>query len=149
MRPVVLHPGSLAIGVVAAGACMLVASAQAPQVESTLHPAPRKVEMHIVGIPDPNDMVMIKSESGAYTVPPGKIFTLTGVGTLEGGWKATVTIDGIGVASREQNFGSPTQPFSTISPVPPGITAQPGHVVEIVVASGAGRATGYLVDVRP
>lgn len=148
MKPITLHPGSVVVGVALALLGIAVAGAQTPQVQSVIHLPPRVIEQHIVGIPDPNDMVVIRQEAGPYTVPAGKVFTLTGLGTGQGGGQCALTVNGVLMLSREANFGSPTQPYLTIIPVPPGFSARPGDVLDLTPSSG-GRACGYLSDARP
>src|SRR6267142_244197 len=64
VKPIVLHPGSVVAGVILAVVALAAAGASARRVQAVLRPPPLVIEHHIVGIPDPRDMLTIKEEDG-------------------------------------------------------------------------------------
>ena len=150
MKPIVLHPGSVLIGAVFACIAICVVGAQTPTVDSVLHPKPRPVEVHVAGITDPQDIIVLREEDGVYTVPNAKRFVLTAVGISGCGGPANIAI------ARLVSGGSdPTAWFnfpvdrSSVQPVPnPTITFAGGEQINVWGGCGylGGRAWGYLID---
>lgn len=97
--------------------------------------------VEVAGIAKPKAMVVI-TDSAPYTVPAGKLFVLTAVGST-GAWSpVTFYADGAQVVSAIQNAGGA---YATMMEVPQGFSAGPTSVLS--VSSGVnGRAWGYLVD---
>jgi hypothetical protein len=151
MKNNTLYPGSVLVGVVLAGIALVLVGAQTPVVESVLHPSPRQVEVKVAGIPDPNDLVLVRQEDGPYTVPPGKILVINGLGEASFG-SIDLVVDGVPVASTQHlllgNFsqGAVSVASPTLHQLP-SFPVRPGSVVTFSGA-GSGRATGYLADVR-
>ncbi len=143
MKPIALHPGSLAAGAALAAVLFVVAGAQTPVVESVIDPAPRVIEHHIVGIPDPRDVVLIMEENGPYTVPSDKVLLISGFGSIHYyTTQCALFVDGAQVALGNSNQG---QAMFTPLPVP-GIQVRAGSVVSFSSSNNTGRAIGYLSD---
>lgn len=113
MKPVSIHPlsalagaGLLAIMLLAAGAVQVSGGVQ--QIP-TCPPGP----VHVVGIADPNDIVLLREEDGPYTVPAGKVLVVTGLG-VEGpsNEPAELTVDGAIVASTQAFYMALPSPAS-------------------------------------
>lgn len=127
------------------------------------------MQLSIIGVttnvnymPHPRDMVTIK-EGTPYTVPTGKIFVLTGLGTTvlneELSTPVVFTADGV----TEQRGGTYGPASATVvggsrfyhdvctgAPTPPGMTYAAGVVLAVTggAASGTdGRAWGYIAPV--
>ena len=100
---------------------------------------PVKVE----GIPRPDQMMRIVN--GTFTVPADKIFVVTGVGTTGSSGNHNLRINGVFLAQLVTNL---SDEVATIAPIPPGMTASAGDVVEALTTSGAASAIvlGYLAD---
>jgi hypothetical protein len=109
---------------------------------------PSDPPVHVVGIPDPNDYVLLRGVDGPYTVPQGKLLIITGLGNA---FHATtyLLIDGAYIALAGQ-FDIPSfeMPFASASilSIPP-IPVRPGQVVSFLDSNG--RATGYLAKALP
>ncbi len=139
------HPLSALTG--AAGLALVLLATSASQT----HPGPQRVTIvgpvSISGEYDPRDAVVVR-EGAPFTVPTGKLFVLTGLGRVSGsGSSAALKINGATELRTYNGSGNdPTEP--TVRPLPPGLTANAGDVVDVDNgASGSdGRAWGYLVD---
>jgi hypothetical protein len=94
--------------------------------------------------PSPRDMVQIK-EGTPYTVPPGKLFVLTGVGSTVGCYTVTLKVNGQDEASTV--FSCPSTGCSIMS-APVGFTVASGSTLETSSNTGlqVARAWGYLAD---
>jgi hypothetical protein len=109
----------------------------------------------IVGYgPSPRDMVQIK-EGTPYTVPNGKLFLLTGLGTggdtFGGPWSTSLLVNGQTKEASVLSTYSGSGTFyssSGIVAMPPGFTATAGTVLEAVGGINGldARAWGYLAD---
>jgi hypothetical protein len=146
LRPLTLQPLSLVLGVVFALACFM-AMGQSPVCSGTAT-APIRIEY----LPHPRDMVQIR-EGTPFTVPPGRLFVLTALGTADASAGAGVStwlkMNGQNEAQAVSDFmntGQANNPScSQITPMPAGFTAGPGSILEVVSNSGSmGRVWGYL-----
>jgi hypothetical protein len=155
MKPITIHPMSALAGVASSILVFVALGAQSPVVESILHPAPRpSAQVQVVGIPAPEDMVLIKEEDGAFTVPPGKVFVLTGIGADQLTTGITdflidnvLILRGPSVVLWGSDFGF--NPGPSIAPVPAGVVARSGASITVDDTLQLGRATGYLAPARP
>jgi hypothetical protein len=136
-RSISLHPLSLVLGVVFAGICFLSMS--------QVWPAGQHV---IVGYgPEPRDMVQIH-EGTSYTVPAGRLFVLTGLGS--GNFctsPCALAVNGIHEASIGQSYNSGLFTGQSVQAVPPGFTAAPGSIIDVTdgcASADDARAWGYL-----
>jgi len=157
-RSFTVHPASLALGLVIAGVAFLAMG------QATV-PMPLRVEY----VPHPRDMVQIW-EGTPYTVPAGKLFVLTGIGSTgnhpgyctQGVPSSPMQIP-VWLSVNAGGNGSPGcaqvsfvgnvagQPGASMWPVPAGFTAIAGSVLEVWANAQSGtidqgaRAWGYLV----
>ena len=100
--------------------------------------------VQIEGVPTPSQMMRIV-EGSPFTVPPGKVFVVTGTAFSSGAFgpsDVNVLFDGVSVLNVDGNTGSPTGGASAI---PPGVVASEGTVVS-VSSVGTGVLLGYLAD---
>lgn len=144
-----LHLPSALAGAALIVAVALVASAQSPTPGRVL--PPRSPELvHVAGIPDPNDLVLIRQEDGPYTVPPGKILVITGLGSSLAVYQSSLIVDGVYLATRDVVFGfdGGAAAFASIGEMP-ALPLHAGAVITLDGYQGGGRATGYLADERP
>ena len=141
MKTIQLHPLSLLVGLVSGVGGLLLMSQSAV---TTLPTA--RVE---VG-PHPRDMVQIRGGT-PYTVPPGKIFVLTGIGN-EAGVVGSPQVVGLLVnGARELTVAAATNMSPSVKDVPTGFSVLWGSTIEVVEISGSQeplkpRAWGYLSD---
>lgn len=95
---------------------------------------------------NPRNAVVI-AEGVPYTVPTSKLLVLTAVGDTINQNFIRLQIDGTLALS---GSGMPAGNGGTMNPIPDGLTAPGGSLVELVgtssPSSGTGRAWGYLVD---
>jgi hypothetical protein len=141
MKTITLHPTSLLVGV-ALAILGLVTMGQ-----KLVPTAPDIVRVAVVGPVDvpplPSDYVEIL-EGAPFVVPVGQLLFVTALGTdTTGGLPTWMEIDGsrvITVDRWEETIGSSMQP------VPAGLVAQSGSVVEIfnIFGNPTSRAWGYL-----
>ena len=133
---ITLHPGSAVVGAVLVAAPFVLMSFQAEVAWPRQVPIPVSVQE----MPDPHDMVVIREEDGPYTVPPGKLFVLTGLGgTPQCGSAAHLSVNGV------PEVKSPLSDH-VVGEVPIGFTAKGGDVLTFALNQGHARAWGYLVD---
>jgi hypothetical protein len=100
--------------------------------------------VRIAGIPDPRDMVVVRSGI-PFEVPPGKALAITALGGSATGMQAFLRVDDVDVLAAAGNWSVGTA--SSMVPVGPGLTIQAGSIVTIYSGPlGPGRAWGYLVD---
>jgi|SRR5688572_23762457 len=147
MKPVVLHTGSVVAGIAIAVVGLVVVGAKAPKVQGFLRPPPRAFE--IIGIPAPNDMVTIKAELGPFTVPPGRLLVLTGLGHIGvcTGCSVALVIDAAVELNANVNI---TSGQCSIAPIPTGFAIPSGSVVTFAgCCAPNARAVGYLADLLP
>lgn len=99
----------------------------------------------VAGIPTPSQMMRVE-EGTPFSVPPEKVFVVTGVGsnTTNTSINITVSFDAVSV----WHWKVRTNDVQSTPAVPPGLVAQAGEVVS-VVDDHTGRAVilGYLADV--
>lgn len=142
MRPITIHPLSLALGGLLAIAAILALGAA---------PVPPGQGFRIEYGPLPKDMMSVR-EGQPFTVPPGKVYVCAGLGTNGFGTSTTVTltIDGVSLLQAIPTIGAAGGPDGgggpSIASVPPGLTASAGSVVEVVSSVGEGLALGYLAN---
>lgn len=145
MKPVSIHPLSALAGVGLLGLVLLATGAvQTPgqfQKLGRWFPGPIQVE----GIPTPQQMMRIV-EGQPFTVPPGKLFVVTGLGLaqLTTGFGANLRIDGQAILT--YHWSSGVSPFGD---VPPGLVASAGSVVSTDTTTPGGVhavVLGYLAD---
>lgn len=106
-------------------------------------------------MPHPRDWVVIR-EGVPLTVPAGKMFVLTGLGTKNNHqFGVTLELDGIEEArSLPKSLGDSSSvgwDSVSVKSVPPGFRASPGQVISLRRTIGQtvqdeGRAWGYLID---
>lgn len=132
-----LHPTSLLLGL-AVGVLALVAMGQKPQDVREL--------VRVEYGPHPRDIVVI-TETAPYTVPPGRLLVVTGLGTsidtgVGGG--AHLIVNGSIEATNSNNS------HPSMFPLPsPGIAIKAGATVTVddnYAPLSTGRAWGYLAD---
>jgi hypothetical protein len=137
----------LALGLVGLVAFL---SSQASPPPALLNPASIRVEY----MPHPRDYVQIK-EGTPYTVPGGKIFVLTALGSHNSQGEAYLQIDGVEelrVRCEQFVFGAGGSPIPlgegiSMKRTPIGLTAHAGSVITILAGNGKPddcRAWGYL-----
>jgi hypothetical protein len=130
--PARIHPLSLVLGLALGVICLLAMS----QVAT---PSNYRVEYG----PLPREMVQIY-QGTPVTVPPAKFLVVSGIGSPSVP-VGVLTIDGhVEYVVAHNGSNSPS-----IKPVPHGIAAAPGSVVEVTGASGGGRAWGYFASAAP
>ena len=134
-----LHPRSLLVGLVLGAIALLTMS-------QSLVPSTATVRVQYM--PHPRDMVQIE-EGVPYTVPVGKVFVLTGLGTdiaLQYSI-ATLEVDDVPRTQAVTSFNSnDTGMVSAVAPVPPGFTVDAGHSISVTSGQHGARAWGYLAD---
>ena len=134
-----IQPVSLALGL-ALGVCAILSMSQA----SVIH-TPLRVEY----MPHPRDMVQIK-EGTPFTVPGGKVFVLTGLGSAQAGTTggAWVMVNGqveLSITSFAQ--GNTVGNVPSVGEIPTGLTSAPGSTLTVGSSvAGTGRAWGYLAQ---
>lgn len=137
MKPIQLHPQSVLVGLAGGFFALLLMS----QVTTVTFPTAR-VE---VG-PHPRDMVQIVAGT-PYTVPPGKIFVLTALGSKFSGLGAGLLVNG-GTEPEVSAPGNPGTPG--MMAVPPGLTFTWGTSLTVYgvgsTSQSHARAWGYLAD---
>lgn len=142
MRIISLHPASLAVGLVL-GCITLLSMSQASSHTST------RIEIG----PLPRDMVQVQ-EGVPFTVPPGRIFVLTALGTnAEGNSSELVSLlaNAVVVARSSTWLNGSAAPLSVAS-VPRGQAIGAGSVISVVTSSPApfrGQAWGFLDSAQP
>ena len=127
------HVPSLVIGVLAATVVLMSMGQSSPVL------GPPRIEYG----PHPRDMVQIK-EGTPYTVPVGRIFVLTGLGsTLTASGLTFFKVNGedLLIGGWSGGVGGQT---ATVAPIPMGCTVAGGSVISLVSGAGQGRAWGYL-----
>lgn len=130
-----IHFPSVSLGAVAVSLILLSMSQAAPTLTQA------RVEYG----PHPRDMVQVK-QGTPYTVPPGKLFVLTGLGGADNLGYSQLSVDGASeaaVMATCSNGGG-----STVASVPSGFTVPGGSTISVVTTSGGGqsRAWGYLAN---
>jgi len=129
LRSFTLQPLSLVIGVAFSG-LVLLSMSQAPP--------PNARAFNVQYGPDPRDMVQIRYPV-PYTVPPGKLLVVTGVGGTAFNGLDGLRVDGqMELQILQDHTGNP----SSIVPVPLGFTIPAGSVVD--APWDGGRIWGYL-----
>lgn len=147
-RSLSLHPVSLVLGIALCAICFFSMSQVAPLGQ---HPIAQHV---VVGYgPDPRDYVQIR-EGTPFTVPPGKLFVLTGLGSADalppGTPQFRLRVNGqvevtTSTSNNESGVSSAVGDARSVVPVAPGFTAPEGSVIDVQDGSlGHGRAWGYL-----
>lgn len=145
MKPITIHPLSALAGV--AGLVLVALATSAAQVSSPaqfLASNGGPLSVRVLGVPTAQQMVRIRGGT-PFVVPQGKLLVLTGLGMGSTG-TSELRIDGqLEVAAG--NY-SPSEQYSSVVALPPGLAAGSGSTVEVVVTYGqaTGRAWGYLVD---
>ena len=112
----------------------------APSVQGKA-PAPPPPIVRVEGYPHPHNHVVIGAEDTPYTVPPGAILAITGVGTRgAGSCQTSLGVNGDAVVTftrvNDANVGS-----VSVYAVPTGLTAHAGDTLDL----GCGVIYGYLV----
>ena len=103
------------------------------------------LEMRVPGQPRAKDIVRIQ-EGAPYTVPPGKILVMTGMGRNSGSASSWV-IRADGVSTWRDKLLTQSGASSYSLPIPsPGITATEGQAVAVVFDGQSGVLLGYLED---
>lgn len=133
------HLASALSGLGVAGLVLLLTSQSSLTVGS--------VQARVEYMPHPRDCVQIR-EGTPYTVPAGKIFSLTALGGVAGGgcFSATLKVNGQVEAGSFMNVGCGSATTSAwVATTPLGMTVPAGSTIEPVL-SGNGRAWGYLAE---
>jgi hypothetical protein len=165
---ITLQPLSLLVGAALVGLSLVTSGAFTPQGSS----GARDVSaIQILGQPRPQEMMRV-TEGAAFTVPPNKLFVVTGllstyaVAPSDGDNIVTLAFDGQDIAaallsgarrgsaspggSQENSSSHTVSPYGggpSLASVPPGLVATAGQVVTVIDnTSGVGTALGYLVD---
>ncbi|MEW6477778.1 MAG: hypothetical protein AB1679_36495 [Actinomycetota bacterium] len=133
MKPITIHPASAVVGAILVAVPFLVASFQT-QAWPRQVPFPVSVQE----MPDPHDMVVIRQEDGAYTVPEGKLFVLTGLG--QGQWtynaaQVYLFIDGVSEVAFTYSFGGGTggaEGMPSVIGVPAGCAVPAGRAIRVL-----------------
>lgn len=137
MKTIPLHPASLLAGL-AIGAGFLFLTSQT----STVTFPTARVE---VG-PHPRDMVQIH-DGQPFTVPPGKLFVLTGLGNTTQGPVAVLRVNGqieVKTDTSLSGFGA-----CYVAAVPSGFSVPSGASISVETVGpslGYARAWGYLAE---
>ena len=146
-----LHLPSVLVAL-AIAALVVITSSQSAVRPTLAFPVGAQVEYR----PHPRDMVQIK-EGTTYTVPAGKLFVLTGLGSrnLIGGTFTQITLM-VNGAHEVSSFGpyygngsANLEGGSSVVATPPGFTAPAGALIEVigdVVSPDDSRAWGYLAN---
>lgn len=147
MKYVRLDPASCLAGAALAGlvALLLGAAQQRGNVQQITSPRPGL--LHVAGIPDPNDMILIRQEDGPYTVPLGKLFVLTSLGHANPNG-SNVSLNVNSAVEAFAYFFPNASNWANVLPIPERVFS-PGSVLGVFASEQEGRATGYLADVRP
>lgn len=162
MKLVVDLPSALAGGVLVAvvGITLGAQSQKIPTSPTTLE-IPTVIE-HVVkvkGIPAPEEMVRVAATE-PLTVPEGKRFVATGMAVL--GTAGGSTVDQRWVEVRfDGNLVMQAAPYTVVNasaasgggpsipPIPPGLAAEPGTLVEVSYVNGNNAVLlGYLADLE-
>ena len=137
-----LHISSVLAGAALLGLVAVTSSVQRTRPVSTNElTIGDNLTVRVIGIPDPRDYVVVREETGLYTVPQGKLFVLTALGTTEN-VGSTLYVN----SQRELVRFFTQSEGLTVAKVPPGLSAGPGDVLQVVGGGSSGRAWGYLVD---
>ena len=139
MRSVSIQPLSLALGLVLATVGFFSMG------QATITPSTLGSTVRVEYMPHPRDMVQIKG-GVPYTVPSGTLLALTALGGSNlGPYDPRLLING---QAEVIAVSAPTNDTASMKPLPVGLTAQPGSLVEIQDAQGGNpqnyRAWGYL-----
>lgn len=106
----------------------------------------------VSAFPDPRDAVQIL-EGAPYTVPEGKLLLLSGLGVRDGSGNFDapfLEIDNQRIVEVNLDYDSNTAfAIATIQPLPDGLVATAGQVVEASNNDGTGVALGFLVAEQP
>lgn len=151
MKPITLHPiSALSGGAIAALALLALGAGPLEGIARVGIVGPVQVEGHV---PHPRDWVVIR-ESEPLTVPAGKIFVLTALGT-KNGTKIALEVDGL-EELRSSHIVESGQAATvgmnstTVKQVPAGFSVSGGLTILLRQLNGGiksdGRAWGYLVD---
>lgn len=139
MTTIQLHPRSLLVSL-ALGGVVLFSMAQSA--------APTYATVRMQYMPHPRDMVQIE-EGTPYTVPAGKLFVLTGLGSKYGmGGFVTLLVDGVDEPTANSTVSS-SATATSVAHVTLGLAGQPGSVIDLVGGVSYpddGRAWGYPAD---
>jgi hypothetical protein len=143
MKSVSIHPFSALAGAGLLGLALIASGAV--QVPGNVQPILLSNGMvRVAGIPTPQQMMRVH-EGQPFTVPPGKLFVVTGLGQAQliTGYAANLRFNGQIILT--YNFSSGLSPFGDI---PPGLAAPAGTVVSTDTPGGGTTAVtlGYLVD---
>lgn len=143
MRSITFHPASLALGVIL-GVISFVSMGQATTITPSVFGSTVRVEY----LPHPSDMVQIRGGT-PYTVPPGKIFVLTGLGNYAGSSGTAQTVGLLVNGQREVTVAAAVNVSPSVKAVPVGFTVSAGSTVDVVEITGSQeplnpRAWGYL-----
>ena len=139
MKQIVIHPGSAMAGAAIAAVAALALSSQGVARFEPIPCQPGTFQVQVAGIPAPHTMVRIQ-EGSPYTVPPGKLFVATGLGsTSSSGTDVAIEFDGVPVW-----FGSLTSNAQTTHAVPAGLVSGPGSTVSAAGISST--VLGYLAN---
>lgn len=134
MKTFPLHPASFAAGLAIAAAFVFLTS----QTSAPTFPTQR-VE---VG-PHPRDVIQIAA-TAPYTVPPGRILTVTAIGAVVPfGQVVTLSINGQPAVAL--NSSASTASAMSVHDLPIGLTAQWGSVITVAGVPSA-VAWGYLAE---
>ena len=149
MRPIQVHPLSALIGAAVLAVPFALMSLQGSSATPYPHQA-LPIPVSVQEMPDPRAFVQIREEDGAYTVPAGRIFILTGIGTrvVSGQSSANFNVDGVaevGAFYDSQGYDNPG--FCSVSAAPTGFSVSAGRVISLSGSTGnEARAWGYLAD---
>ena len=140
---ITIHPFSALIGAALVCLTMLTVGAIAVQGSSSTRDVSA---IEIVSDPHPRDFVRI-DKAQPYTVPAGKLFHLTGLGSYTSQAWVRFYVDGNFRLEADCNTGIPAGNACSIRDAPEGIVVQPGSVLTVGTAgTNEPVALGYLVD---
>lgn len=157
MKSIEIQPRSALVGATLLGLGLLSMSA-VQSIEFVPDTAPGVSQVFISpgtpltinGIPTPQQMARVQ-EGTDLTVPPGKVFVVTGLGSYSAENDLRVGVrfgaQTVLAATISQLTGSGAGP--AVVSVPPGMVAQSGELVQAVTLQGAGPyavVLGYLAE---
>ena len=147
MGTIKLYPFSLVVGA-AVALLAFVTMGQQSVPPGSIHamPYPQCQEFLVEYGPHPRDYVQVK-EGEPYTVPAGRLFVLSGLGSTGTQGGGNLVVDGqteVHATGSTWSSGGGYGNSASVKLLPRGFTAAGGSVVEVTGTNS--RAWGYLVD---
>ncbi|HEX6885983.1 MAG TPA: hypothetical protein VF530_21595 [Planctomycetota bacterium] len=144
MKSETIHPVSAVAGAGLLGLVLLAAAAAQTPVTLQQIPTGQSGQLRVAGIPTPQQMKRVV-EGQPFTVPPGSLFVVTGLGQTQilTGSSANLRFDGQVALTCVFSSGLPP-----LGVVPPGLVAPGGTLISVETPGGGATALvlGYLVD---